>query len=102
MFHFPSFASYDYEFIARYQVYWWVSPFGNPRINACYGSPRLIAVIHVLHRFLVPRHPPQALSSLKYLFDGLSQLKIAESNLATRSGFRRIKSLEFEFGTTFT
>ena len=30
---------------------------------AC-GSPRLIAACHVLHRLLVPRHPPYALSSL--------------------------------------
>src|SRR6186713_1773671 len=29
----------------------------------CY-SPRLIAAYHVLHRLLVPRHPPCALSSL--------------------------------------
>lgn len=29
------------------------------------GSPRLIAVSHVLHRPQVPRHPPCALSSLK-------------------------------------
>ena len=28
------------------------------------GSPRLIAGSHVLHRLSVPRHPPQALSSL--------------------------------------
>src|SRR5258706_11709811 len=28
------------------------------------GSPRLIAAYHVLHRLLVPRHPPCALSSL--------------------------------------
>ena len=27
-------------------------------------SPRLIAAYHVLHRLLVPRHPPFALSSL--------------------------------------
>ena len=27
------------------------------------GSPRLIAAIHVLHRLLVPRHPPYALAS---------------------------------------
>ena len=30
---------------------------------AC-GSPRLIAASHALHRFLAPRHPPFALSSL--------------------------------------
>ena len=28
----------------------WVAPFGNPRIKACCGSPRLIAACHVLHR----------------------------------------------------
>jgi hypothetical protein len=28
------------------------------------GSPRLIAAYHVLHRLLVPRHSPSALSSL--------------------------------------
>ena len=36
----------------------------SPADNACYGSPRLIAVIRVLHRFLVPRHPPYALRLL--------------------------------------
>ena len=30
---------------------------------AC-GSPKLIAACHVLHRLLLPRHPPYALSSL--------------------------------------
>ena len=29
------------------------------------GSPQLFAVTHVLHRFLVPRHPPLALCSLE-------------------------------------
>ena len=30
-------------------------------------SPGLIAVFHALHRLLVPRHPPHALSSLAAL-----------------------------------
>src|ERR1019366_8638683 len=34
---------------------------------AC-GSPRLIAAFHVLHRRLLPRHPPCALSSLTTKF----------------------------------
>ena len=38
---------------------------------AC-GSPRLIAAYHVLHRLLVPRHPPCALSSLTGLSKVLS------------------------------
>ena len=32
------------------------------------GSPRLIAAYHVLHRLLLPRHPPCALSSLTIKF----------------------------------
>src|ERR1700761_9452018 len=28
------------------------------------ASPRLIAAVHVLHRLLVPRHPPSALTIL--------------------------------------
>ena len=34
---------------------------------AC-GYPELIAAYHVLHRLLVPRHPPYALSSLTIIF----------------------------------
>ena len=34
---------------------------------AC-GSPKLIAACHVLHRLLLPRHPPCALSSLTIKF----------------------------------
>src|SRR5256714_9245842 len=34
------------------------------------GSPRLIAAYHVLHRLLVPRHPPCALSNLTGLSFG--------------------------------
>ena len=36
------------------------------------GSPRLFAACHVLHRLSVPRHPPYALTSLKYLSRALS------------------------------
>src|SRR3990172_12457965 len=35
-----------------------------PGSTPAHGSPRLIAVFHVLHRHLAPRHPPYALSSL--------------------------------------
>ena len=46
-----------------------ITPAGFPHSGilgskpAC-GSPRLIAASHALHRFLAPRHPPFALSSL--------------------------------------
>jgi len=35
-----------------------------PGSKSVCDSPRLIAAYHVLHRLLVPRHPPCALSSL--------------------------------------
>ncbi len=41
-----------------------VPPFGNLRINAFTSSPKLIAVVRVLLRLLMPRHPSAALSSL--------------------------------------
>lgn len=45
------------------------------------GSTQLFAVTHVLHRFLVPRHPPLALCSLErtrfYLLVRLSRPKTA-------------------------
>ena len=36
----------------------------TPGSKSVCDSPRLIAAYHVLHRLLVPRHPPCALSSL--------------------------------------
>ena len=44
------------------------------------SSPRLIAAYHVLHRLLVPRHPPCALSSLT----GISSLRCFETVLTQR------------------
>jgi hypothetical protein len=35
-----------------------------PGLKVVCTYPRLIAAYHVLHRLLVPRHPPYALSSL--------------------------------------
>ena len=66
MVHFPGFAR------ARLWIHRAVRGFyprGFPHSEipgskpAC-GSPRLIAACHVLHRLLLPRHPPCALSSL--------------------------------------
>ena len=45
-----------------------VSPFGNLRDQSlCAAPPRLIAACHVLHRLLMPRHSPCALSSLTFV-----------------------------------
>ena len=45
-----------------------VAPFGNPRLKACLAAQRgLSQPYHVLHRPLIPRHPPRALSSLTHI-----------------------------------
>ena len=42
-----------------------VSRFGDRRVDACYTAHRRLSQFyHVLHRLLVPRHPPNALTSL--------------------------------------
>jgi hypothetical protein len=70
MVHFPGFAR------PQLWIHWGVLgfyPSGFPHseipgsMPAC-GSPRLIAACHVLHRLLLPRHPPCALSSLTIKF----------------------------------
>src|SRR5437016_10115507 len=38
------------------------------------ASPRLIAAVHALHRLLVPRHPPCALTILTVIFEPLPVL----------------------------
>ena len=64
MFQFPGFASSTYVFSERYPL-----PGGLPHSDIhgskpARGSPWLFAACHVLHRLLVPRHPPNALISL--------------------------------------
>ncbi len=78
MVHFPGFAR------ARLWIHRAVARFyraGFPHseipgsMPAC-GSPRLIAACHVLHRLLLPRHPPCALSSLTTKFTQRTSLKL--------------------------
>src|SRR3954454_20016405 len=40
----------------------------SPDQSSFSSSPRLIAAVHVLHRLLVPRHPPCALVLLSFAF----------------------------------
>jgi hypothetical protein len=84
MVHFPGFAR------ARLWIHRAVRGFyprGFPHSEipgskpAC-GSPRLIAACHVLHRLLLPRHPPCALSSLTTKF---TQHTAASPSLAMSS-----------------
>ncbi len=93
MFQFPRFASGTYGFSDGYAS---ITSRGFPHSGirgsqpAC-GFPRLIAACHALHRFLAPRHPPSALSSLTTDFRGTSDF---EDALASRGSHMRLsKSL---------
>jgi hypothetical protein len=58
--------------MVRYDPYR-VAPFGNPRIKAWLAAPRGLSQLpHVLLRLLMPRHPPDTLSSLGNVLSGLS------------------------------
>jgi hypothetical protein len=79
MFQFPSFASYTYEFSARYLG---ITPDGFPHSEISgsmpvSGLPKLIAAFHVLHRLPIPRHPPSALSSLTIKPDSLNSATVS-------------------------
>ena len=75
------------------------------------GSPKLIAVYHVLHRLSLPRHPPYALSSLtiknrnqinllaynKYYLNILSTYAIVKEQEKHRS-YMSYRTYEFYLG----
>ncbi|GBL31413.1 hypothetical protein EMGBS11_03980 [Actinomycetota bacterium] len=67
MFHFPTFplsALYIQAEITRHYS-GWVSPIRKSSDQSSFdSSPRLIAAYYVLHRLLMPRHPPCALNNL--------------------------------------
>jgi hypothetical protein len=70
MVHFPGFAR-TRLWIHRAVIRFYRIGFPHSEIPGSMptcGSPRLIAACHVLHRLLLPRHPPCALSSLTIKF----------------------------------
>jgi hypothetical protein len=70
MVHFPEFARTDL-WIQSAVIRFYRIGFPHSEIpgsKPVSGSPRLIAASHVLHRLLLPRHPPCALSSLTIKF----------------------------------
>ncbi len=67
MFQFPGFASYHYEFMIRYPSLGGLPHSDIHGSTPARGSPWLFAACHVLHRLLVPRHPPNALLVLDTL-----------------------------------
>ena len=75
----------------------------SPDITPAYGSPRLIAVNHVLHRLSVPRHSPCALYSLTFFWLVLLTSKLNLTSMASFSqNIRRAmwSSKRFEFSFT--
>ena len=87
MVHFPGFAP-SRLWIQRVVSRFFRDGFPHSEIPgsmpAC-GSPGLIAACHVLHRLLLPRHPPCALSSLTIKFTRRSQTQRAATDLAASS-----------------
>src|SRR2546427_6418891 len=69
-----------------------------PGSKSVCDSPRLIAAYHVLHRLLVPRHPPCALSSLtgntKVLHLWLTQRLVFSCQRACATRVRRGRRCE--------
>ena len=61
MFQFPGFASQAYVFSLRYRLRGGLPHSDIHGSTPARGSPWLFAACHVLHRLLVPRHPPNAL-----------------------------------------
>ena len=56
-------------------------PIGNLRIKAYFSSPKHIGVSPVLHRLLVPRHSPCALSNLTMFFKKQEKYIVAITRL---------------------
>ena len=70
-----------------------------PGSKSVCDSPRLIAAYHVLHRLLVPRHPPCALSSLtgntKVLHLWLTHVSYSVVKEQSRRAWRRVRLREW-------
>src|SRR6187200_2732752 len=97
MFHFPTFPPtalcVQAEVAGHYSGFFRGFPIRrSPDRSSFTSSPGLIAGYNVLHRLLVPRHPPIALSSLLYYKDArvhCEVLKIrAETNTHTHQRAR--------------
>src|SRR6185437_13969742 len=65
MFQFPGFASASYVFRYGYPLLGGLPHSDIHGSTPARGSPWLFAACHVLHRLLVPRHPPNALLMLE-------------------------------------
>ena len=109
MVHFPEFA-HARLWIQRDVLRFCRSGFPHsdiPGSKLVCSSPRLIAAYHVLHRLLVPRHPPCALSSLTLEFtrtqqsDNLRNIESSTFDISPRLCFTTLLSTcEIQAGNT--
>ena len=65
-----------------------ISPFGNSWIKAFVQLPKTFRRLHVLHRYLVPRHSSSALFSLLYA----ALIELLDALLVSLCGFQRTSS----------
>src|SRR5437867_13352268 len=74
--------------VSRYDPRW-VAPFGDPRIKAWLAAPRGLSQLpHVLHCLLMPRHPPDTLSSLGNIFRAaFSTFGFVKTHVSFKTGF---------------
>ena len=81
MFQFPRFASYTYVFsVGRLLAQPGFPIRASPDYRFLVNYPKLIADLHALHRLLLPRHSPYALSFLSYSPKGSALCMLVSSN----------------------
>jgi hypothetical protein len=98
MFHFPTFPPtalcVQAEVAGHYSGFFRGFPIRrSPDRSSFTSSPGLIAGYNVLHRLLVPRHPPIALSSLLYYKDARVHCEVLKIRADTRHQTRRLSNL---------
>ena len=92
MFQFPGFASCTYGFSAEYPSLGGLPHSDIHGSTPARGSPWLFAACHVLHRLLVPRHPPNAL----LILDTPAPTRRSEppcTETILRCGLRRVRMI---------
>ena len=77
MFQFPGFASSPYVFSMTIPLAGGLPHSDIHGSKPARGSPWLFAACHVLHRLLVPRHPPNALLSFDSILTSARILNIS-------------------------
>jgi hypothetical protein len=98
MFHFPTFPPtalcVQAEVAGHYSGFFRGFPIRrSPDRSSFTSSPGLIAGYNVLHRLLVPRHPPIALSSLLYYKDARVHCEVLKIRADTRPRTQRLSNL---------